>query len=138
MLDFLGELQRTHTCGALRVSDAGRKAVLMGWVNRRRDLGSLIFIDVRDRTGATQVVFDRERNPALHDKAEVLRNEYVVAAIGTVKKRDPNTVNKNIPTGEVELVADELRILNQAKQPPFLPSETVLPNEADPPKVSRF
>ncbi|PYX84078.1 MAG: aspartate--tRNA ligase [Acidobacteria bacterium] len=129
MLDFLGELQRTHTCGALRVSDAGRKAVLMGWVNRRRDLGSLIFIDVRDRTGATQVVFDRERNPALHDKAEVLRNEYVVAAIGTVKKRDPNTVNKNIPTGEVELVADELRILNQAKQPPFLPSETVLPNE---------
>src|SRR5437870_13552125 len=101
----------------------------MGWVNRRRDLGSLIFIDLRDRTGVTQVVFDRERNPALHDKAEALRNEYVVAAIGTVKKRDPNTVNKNIPTGEVELVAEELRILNQAKQPPFLPGETVLPNE---------
>src|SRR5437660_5499564 len=101
----------------------------MGWVNRRRDLGSLIFIDLRDRTGVTQVVFDRERNPALHDKAEALRNEYVVAAIGTVKKRDPNTVNKNIPTGEVELVAEELRILNEAKQPPFLPGETVLPNE---------
>ena len=129
MLDFLGELQRTHTCGALRVSGAGQKAVLMGWVNRRRDLGSLIFIDLRDRTGVTQVVFDRERNPALHDKAEALRNEYVVAAIGTVKKRDPNTVNKNIPTGEVELVAEELRILNEAKQPPFLPGETVLPNE---------
>src|SRR5207302_7858414 len=115
--------------GALRVSGAGQKAVLMGWVNRRRDLGSLIFIDLRDRTGVTQVVFDRERNPALHDKAEALRNEYVVAAIGTVKKRDPNTVNKNIPTGEVELVAEELRILNEAKQPPFLPGETVLPNE---------
>src|SRR5437016_13513653 len=101
----------------------------MGWVNRRRDLGSLIFIDLRDRTGVTQVVFDRERNPALHDKAEALRNEYVVAAIGTVKKRDPNTVNKNIPTGEVELVAEELRILNESKQPPFLPGETALPNE---------
>ncbi|HYL13556.1 MAG TPA: aspartate--tRNA ligase [Terriglobales bacterium] len=129
MLDFLGDLRRTHTCGALRVSDAGQKAVLMGWVNRRRDLGNLIFIDVRDRTGITQVVFDRERNPGLHDKAEVLRNEYVVAAMGTVKKRDPNTVNKSIPTGEVELVAEELRILNEAKQPPFLPGETVLPNE---------
>jgi aspartyl-tRNA synthetase len=101
----------------------------MGWVNRRRDLGNIIFIDVRDRTGITQVVFDRERNPALHDKAEELRNEYVIAAIGTVKKRDPNTVNKNIPTGEIELVAEQLRILNQAKQPPFLPGETVLPNE---------
>jgi aspartyl-tRNA synthetase len=129
LLDFLGDLRRTHTCGALRVSDAGQKAVLMGWVNRRRDLGNLIFIDVRDRTGVTQVVFDRERNPALHDKAEVLRNEYVVAATGMVKKREPNTINKNIPTGEIELVAEELRVLNEAKQPPFLPSETVLPNE---------
>jgi aspartyl-tRNA synthetase len=101
----------------------------MGWVNRRRDLGNLIFIDVRDRTGVTQVVFAKEMNATLHAKAGELRNEYVIAAIGTVKQRDPNTVNKNIPTGEVELVADELRILNQAKQPPFLPGETVLPNE---------
>ena len=129
MLDFLGDLRRTHTCGALRASDAGAKAVLMGWVNRRRDLGNLIFIDVRDRTGVTQVVFAKEMNAALHAKAGELRNEYVIAAIGRVKQRDPNTVNKNIPTGEVELVADELRILNESKQPPFLPSETVLPNE---------
>jgi aspartyl-tRNA synthetase len=116
-------------CGALRPSDAGKKAVLMGWVNRRRDLGSIIFIDLRDRTGVTQVVFNRELNPTAHDKANLLRNEYVIAVVGTVKKRDSDTVNKNIPTGEVELMVEELRILNESKQPPFLPSEAVLPNE---------
>src|SRR5450432_1783166 len=116
-------------CGALRASDAGKKAVLMGWVNRRRDLGNLLFIDLRDRSGITQVVFNAERNPAIHKKAEGLRNEYVIAVIGTVKQRDRDTVNKNIPTGEVELVVEELRLLNESKQPPFLPGETVLPNE---------
>jgi aspartyl-tRNA synthetase len=116
-------------CGALRPSDAGQKAVLMGWVNRRRDLGSIIFIDLRDRTGVTQVVFNRERNPAVHDKAQELRNEYVIAVVGTVKRRDAETINENIATGEVELVAEELRLLNVAKQPPFLPGDTVLPNE---------
>ena len=129
MLDFLGDLKRTHMCGALRSADAGRKAVLMGWVNRRRDLGSLIFIDLRDRTGLTQIVVNKELNPAVHQKAELLRNEYVIAVIGTVKQRDPETFNKNIPTGEIELVVGELRILNDAKQPPFLPSDTVLPHE---------
>jgi aspartyl-tRNA synthetase len=129
LLDFLGDLRRTHTCGALRLSNAGQKAVLMGWVNRRRDLGSIIFIDLRDRTGVTQVVFDKERNAAMHQKAEALRNEYVIAVTGTVKQRDANTVNKNIPTGEIELVAGELRILNESKQLPFLPGDTVLPNE---------
>ena len=129
MLDFLGDLQRTHMCGVLRSSDAGKKAVLMGWVNRRRDLGSIIFIDLRDRAGVAQVVINRERNAAVHDKAELLRNEYVIAAIGTVKLRDADTINKNIPTGEVELVADEIRILNESKQPPFLPSDTALTNE---------
>ena len=129
MLDFLGDLERTHMCGALRPSDAGDNAVLMGWVNRRRDLGSIIFLDLRDRTGVTQVVLNRELNPAAHKKAEQLRNEYVIAVTGKVKRRDSETVNKNIPTGEVELVVDELRILNEAKQPPFLPGETVLPNE---------
>jgi aspartyl-tRNA synthetase len=116
-------------CGALRASDSGNQAVLMGWMNRRRDLGNLVFIDVRDRSGITQLVFDKERSPELHAKAESLRNEYVIAVSGTVKRRDANTVNKNIPTGEVELVADELRILNESKQPPFLPGDTVLPNE---------
>jgi aspartyl-tRNA synthetase len=129
LLDFLGDLRRTHTCGALRASDSGKKVTLMGWVNRRRDLGSIIFIDLRDRTGVTQAVFDKESNAAVHDKAEQLRNEYVIAVTGIVKQRDSNTVNKNLSTGEVELIAEELRILNESKQLPFLPSETVLPNE---------
>src|SRR5580698_8569787 len=116
-------------CGGLRASDAGSKAVLMGWVNRRRDLGNLIFVDIRDRSGVSQVVFNKERDQALHEKASALRNEYVIAVVGAVKLRDANTVNKNIPTGEVELVVDELRLLNESKQPPFLPGETVLPNE---------
>src|ERR1700675_362584 len=116
-------------CGALRPADSGKKAVLMGWVNRRRDLGNLIFIDIRDRSGVTQVVFNKERDPSVHQKAEALRNEYVIAVIGMAKQRVPDTVNKNLATGEVELIAEELRILNESKQPPFLPSETVLANE---------
>ncbi|MFZ0761304.1 MAG: aspartate--tRNA ligase [Candidatus Sulfotelmatobacter sp.] len=116
-------------CGALRASDAGKKATLMGWVNKRRDLGSLIFVDLRDRTGVTQVVINAERDAAVHKKAEALRNEYVIAVTGAVKLRDPSTVNQNIATGEVELVAEELRILNESKLPPFLPSDTALTNE---------
>src|ERR1700758_3054557 len=116
-------------CGILRASDAGKPAVLMGWVNKRRDHGSLLFIDLRDRTGVTQVVVHADRNAAIHEKAETLRNEYVIAAIGTVKLRDANTVNPNMPTGEVELVADDVRILNESKLPPFLPSDTALTNE---------
>jgi aspartyl-tRNA synthetase len=129
LLDFLGDLRRTHLCGALRSSQTGEKVVLMGWVNRRRDLGNLLFVDLRDRTGVTQIVFNRENNAGIHAKAETLRNEYVIAVMGTVQQRAPNTINRNIPTGEVELVVDELRLLNESKQPPFLPSETVLPNE---------
>jgi aspartyl-tRNA synthetase len=116
-------------CGALRASDAGKKAVLMGWVNRRRDHGNLLFIDLRDRTGVSQIVFNAERYGVIHAKAGALRNEYVIAVIGTVKLRDPNTINPNMPTGEVELVAEELRILNESKLPPFLPSDTALTNE---------
>src|SRR6202167_5267846 len=116
-------------CGALRISDAGKKVVLMGWCNRRRDLGQIIFVDLRDRTGITQVVFNHELNAAVHQKAEALRNEFVIAAIGTVKRRDVDTINPNIPTGEVELVVEELRILNVSKPLPLLPSDTVLANE---------
>src|SRR5690348_8870336 len=101
----------------------------MGWVNRLRDHGNLIFVDVRDRTGVTQVVFNKELNPALQEKAAHLGSEYVIAVTGSVKKREPNLVNKNIATGEIELVAEELRILNVSKTPPFLPAESVLPNE---------
>src|ERR1700740_1067107 len=116
-------------CGTLRASDAGKKAVLMGWVNKRRDHGNLLFIDLRDRTGLTQIVINVEKDKAIHEKAGDLRNEYVIAVTGTVKLRDANTVNKNIPTGEVELVASEIRILNESKLPPFLPSDTALTNE---------
>ena len=129
MLDFLGDLRRTHMCGALRASDAGKKAVLMGWVNRRRDHGNLLFVDLRDRSGVTQVVINAERDAAIHEKSAALRNEYVIAVIGAVKLRHANTVNPNMPTGEVELVAEELRILNESKLPPFLPSDTALTNE---------
>jgi aspartyl-tRNA synthetase len=128
LLDFLGDLQRTHMCGTLRPSDAGKKALLMGWVNKRRDHGNLLFIDLRDRTGVTQVVINAER-AAIHEKAGNLRNEYVIAVIGTVRLRDVNTINQNMPTGEVELVAEELRVLNESKLPPFLPSDTALTNE---------
>src|SRR6266436_6743685 len=116
-------------CGALRASDAGKKGVLMGWVNRRRDHGNLLFVDLRDRTGVTQVVINAERDAAIHEKSAALRNEYVIAVTGAVKLRDANTVNPNMPTGEVELVAEELRILNESKLPPFLPSDTALTNE---------
>jgi len=116
-------------CGALRASDAGKKAVLMGWVNKRRDHGSLLFLDLRDRTGVTQVVVNADGDPTIHEKAGTLRNEYVIAVTGTVKLRDPNTINPNMPTGEVEVVAQELRILNESKLPPFLPSDTALTNE---------
>ena len=125
MLDFLGDLQRTHTCGALRASDAGQRVTLMGWVHRRRDLGGLIFIDLRDRSGLVQIVFDPQhsKNPGVHDKAGDLRSEYVIAVIGTVKKREGNTVNKNLATGEVEVIAEELRLLNESKPLPFSPAD---------------
>ena len=129
MLDFLGDLRRTHMCGSLRLSDAGKRATIMGWVNKRRDLGNIIFIDVRDRSGVTQAVFDASAGSELHRKAEELRNEYVVAITGTVRKRTPDTINPNVATGEVELVAEELKVLNESKNPPFLPSDTTLPYE---------
>jgi aspartyl-tRNA synthetase len=129
MLDFLGDLKRTHMCGELRASDAGSKVVLMGWVNRRRDLGNLIFLDLRDRSGITQVVVTADAGAEVHDKANAVRSEFVLAVIGHVKLRDPGTINKNIPTGEIEVVADELRLLNDCKTLPFSPSDTVLANE---------
>jgi aspartyl-tRNA synthetase len=129
MLDFLGELKRTHMCGELRASDAGHNVVLMGWVNRRRDLGNIIFLDLRDRTGLTQVVITADAGAELHKKTEGLRSEYVIAVIGHVKLRDAATINQNIPTGEIEVVADELRLLNDSKPLPFSPSDNDIANE---------
>jgi aspartyl-tRNA synthetase len=124
-LDFLGDLRRTHTCGELRASDAGKRALLMGWVHRRRDLGGVIFIHLRDREGVTQAVFHADTGEALHKKAEMLGSEYVVAVEGTVAKRTTDTVNANLGTGEVELVAEKLWILNESRTPPFPMEENV-------------
>ncbi len=129
MLDFLGDLKRTHMCGELRASDAGSKVVLMGWVNKRRDLGNLIFLDLRDRTGITQAVVTADAGAQIHEKASAIRSEFVVAVIGHVKLRDAGTINKKNPTGEIEVVADELRLLNDCKPLPFTPADTVLANE---------
>jgi aspartyl-tRNA synthetase len=117
VLDFLGNLKRTHYCGALRASDAGHDAIVMGWVARRRDLGNLFFLDVRDRTGIVQVVFNKETQPEAHAKAEHVRSEYVVAVEGHVVKRQK--ANPDLATGEVELIATKLHVLNNAKTPPF-------------------
>ncbi|HZD94080.1 MAG TPA: aspartate--tRNA ligase [Candidatus Sulfotelmatobacter sp.] len=127
--DFLGDLRRTHRCGELRAENAGQQVILMGWVNRRRDLGNVVFVDVRDRTGLTQLVFDKSDNTALHAKASELRSEYVIVAIGKVRKRDEKTINRNVPTGEIEVVVTELKLLNDSKVPPFLPSDPALANE---------
>ncbi len=129
MLDFLGTRQRTATCGQLRAADAGQSVTLMGWVNRRRDHGSLIFLDVRDRYGITQVVLDRDLTPEGHAKAEQARPEYVVCAVGKVRLRGADAVNPKMPTGEIEIAAGELLLLNDAKVPPFSPAEDAIQNE---------
>ena len=117
MAEQLGSLARTHTCGALRASDVGAAVVLLGWVHRIRDLGALVFLDIRDRHGLTQVVI--EQNDPLLEKAKRVRSEYVVAILGTVERRSPETVNTAVPTGEVEVRVCELRVLNEARTPPF-------------------
>jgi aspartyl-tRNA synthetase len=129
MLDFLGNLQRTHKCGELRAEQDGQDVVLMGWVNRRRDHGNLIFLDVRDRTGITQVVLDKEVSGTAHAKAEAARSEYVVAVKGKVRRRGAGLENPNMPTGEIEVVASELLLLNESKTPPFSPAEDAIANE---------
>ena len=128
-LDFLGTRQRTHTCGELRATDAGRAVTLMGWVNRRRDHGNLIFLDLRDRYGITQIVLDKEISPEGHPKAEHVRPEYVVAAIGKVRLRGADAINPKMPTGEIEIAATELLVLNDSKVPPFSPAEDAIQNE---------
>ena len=110
---------RTHTCGELRASDEGTEARLSGWVNRRRDQGGLIFLDLRDRNGVTQVVVDRTDAPEAHAAASRIRSEFVVTIVGKVAKRLPGTENKRLPTGEIELQVTEVTILNESKTPPF-------------------
>src|SRR5215469_5877674 len=115
MLDNLGDLKRSHYCGELGVESVGDTVTLMGWVHRRRDFGPLIFIDLRDREGIVQIVLDAEKNPAAHGRAGELRNEYVIAVAGKVVGRNKETVNPNLKTGEIEVVASELYVLNTAR-----------------------
>ena len=116
-MDFMTGLKRTHYCGDLRISDAGKKVTLCGWVQRQRDLGSLIFIDLRDRTGIIQLAFDENTHKDVFDKAFSVRSEYVLAVVGTVKERSAK--NHDIPTGDVEIAVEELRILAKSETPPF-------------------
>jgi aspartyl-tRNA synthetase len=127
LLEALGNLKRTNYCGDLRASDADKDVVLMGWVHRRRDLGQLIFIDLRDRAGIAQIVFNKELHPEAHAKAEQLRSEFVVAVEGRVLCRQK--ANPEIPSGEVEVMATRLHILNNSKTPPFQIEEEVTASE---------
>jgi len=116
-LDPLGDWRRTHTCGELRPDDIGKQVKLLGWVQRRRDHGQLIFLDLRDRSGLTQIVANKEKHPAVHARADECRSEFVIAVEGEVVRRQ--SVNPNLPTGEVEVLAARLDILNDARTPPF-------------------
>jgi len=114
---------RDEWCGSLDERSIGRRVRVAGWVQRRRDHGGLIFVDLRDRTGLVQLVFEAEGNPTVHAKAEDLRSEYVLWASGTVVARSPERVNPNLATGAIEIVAEELEILAAAETPPFLPED---------------
>ncbi|NLO99668.1 MAG: aspartate--tRNA ligase [Clostridiaceae bacterium] len=112
-------MKRTHRCAELTAADAGKEVVLMGWAQRRRDLGALVFVTLRDRSGIMQVVFNSETNPELHEKALQVRSEFVLAVRGTLALRSPEAINRNMPTGDLEVIATELRILSKSETPPF-------------------
>jgi len=118
--DKLGNMRRTHTCCELGANDVGTEVVLMGWVQRRRDHGGVIFVDLRDREGLTQVVFNPKVSPKVHEKAHVLRSEYVIGIRGKVEKRLEGMTNTKLKTGEIEVFVTELKIFNAAETPPFM------------------
>lgn len=119
MTEPLGDMRRTHHCNELGADNTGREVVLMGWVQRRRDHGGVIFIDLRDRNGITQIVFNPEYNPEIHDKAHDIRSEFVLAIRGKVTHRPEGMINPALKTGEIEVMVSELKILNRAQTPPF-------------------
>ena len=123
-------MKRTKTCGELRIENSGEEVVLNGWVQKRRDLGGLIFIDLRDRYGITQIVFNPQDNPDLFKKAEKLRSEYVIAVKGKVNSRPEGSGNSNLPTGEVEVAVEEMQLLNTSKTPPFVISDRINVDES--------
>ena len=122
-LDELADLRRTHAAGDVRTDLVGREVVLAGWVQRRRDHGGVIFVDLRDRENLVQVVFRPDVSPEAHERAGELRAESVILVRGTVQRRSPETVNTKLPTGEVEVAVAELRLLNRATPPPFAVEE---------------
>lgn len=129
MAESMQGMKRTGKCAAFNESDIGKKASVMGWVNKRRNLGGVIFIDVRDVSGIMQVVFKSELGSELFNKAETLRNEYVIAVSGKIIRRDEDTINPNLSTGYIEIVADELKILSEASTPPIDMDENSKTNE---------
>ena len=130
MSDYLQGLKRTDMCGTLRATDIGRDVVVMGWAVRRRDLGNLVFVQLRDKTGVVQIVFDKTTTDTeLFEKALKIRQEFVLAVCGTVRRREGENTNANMATGEVEIVATELKILSEAATPPF-PIGDISANEA--------
>jgi aspartyl-tRNA synthetase len=119
MLELLGDWKRTDYCGSLNAKDLEREVVVMGWVHSKRDHGGLIFVDLRDREGIVQVVFNPQLSAESHGKAGLLKDEWILAVKGNVMKRPPETLNPNIKTGEIEIIAKEVRILNTSKLLPF-------------------
>lgn len=120
---------RTHSCGVLSVEDAGQEVSLAGWVARRRDHGQLVFVDLRDREGVTQIVFNPETNAEVHREAKTLRSEFVIGVRGRVRRRDPELINRSLSTGEIEVVAESVVLYNEAKTPPFPIEEDVSTGE---------
>jgi len=127
--DSLGGWKRSCYCGEPRIDAVGREMILAGWVQSRRDHGGLIFVDLRDRSGVTQVVFNPEVNAAAHEKAKQIRSEDVIAVRGKLGKRPPETLNQELATGEVELLGQELRLLNASQVPPFTIDDATEANE---------
>jgi aspartyl/asparaginyl-tRNA synthetase len=123
-------LLKSHSCGELRKNNVGAEVTLAGWVDRRRDHGGLIFIDLRDREGVTQVVFDPETSADCHKTADKMRSEYVIQVSGQVCQRPKGTENPKLPTGDIEVIAHRARILNKSKTPPFYINEEVEVDEA--------
>src|SRR3990172_7818431 len=121
--------KRTHTCGELRKEHVGQTITLTGWVDTRRDLGGVIFIDLRDRYGKTQVVFNPQTHQEAHELAKDLRSEFVISVTGKVEKRPVGTDNSKIATGEIDVLVSELTILNKAENPPFAIEDGIDTNE---------
>jgi aspartyl-tRNA synthetase len=123
--EFISELRRTHDCGQLRLADAGSEVVLMGWAQRRRDHGGLIFVDLRDRGGITQVVFDPQSDEGAHSAAHSIRSEFCLAVRGSVRQRPEGQENPKLPTGEIEIVVEQFEIFNSSATPPFMLEEWI-------------